>query len=39
MGTLKGEQLCSEKSDPAQIRTYPRFYACPRHLQVWQTSD
>ena len=39
MGTLKGEWLRSEKSDPAQIRTHPWFYACPRYLQVWQRSD
>ena len=28
------ESLCSQWSDLAEIRTRPRFYACPRYLQV-----
>ena len=27
-------QLRSQWSDLAEIQTCPRFYACPRHLQV-----
>ena len=32
--TLKGSYLRSQWSDLAEIRTHPRFYACPRYLQV-----
>ena len=32
--TLKGSYLCSQWSDLAEIWTRPRFYACPRYLQV-----
>ena len=32
--TLKGSYLHSQWSDLAEIRTRPRFYACPRYLQV-----
>ena len=31
---LKGSKLRSQCSDLAKIQTYPRFYACPRYLQV-----
>ena len=31
---IKGSLLHSQKSDLAEIRTHPRFYACPRYLQV-----
>ena len=34
MGTLKMVQIRSQWSDLAEIRTCPRFYACPRYLQV-----
>ena len=30
----QGSELCSQRSDLAEIRTRPRFYACPRYLQV-----
>ena len=36
---LKGTYLYRGWSDLAEIRTYPRFYACPRYLQVWKRSD
>ena len=32
---FKRMQLYGEYSDLAQIRIIPRFYACPRYLQVW----
>ena len=32
--TLKGTKLLSQWSDLAEIRTRPRFYACPHYLQV-----
>ena len=35
--TLKGSGR--ESSDLPEIRTRPRFYACPRYLQVWKNSD
>ena len=31
---LKGSSLRSQWSDLAEIRTRPRFHACPRYLQV-----
>ena len=31
---LKGSYLLSQWSDLAEIRTRPRFYACPCYLQV-----
>ena len=31
---LKGSSLRSQWSDLVEIRTRPRFYACPRYLQV-----
>ena len=31
---LKGSLLRSQWSDLAEIRTRPRFYACPRYLEV-----
>ena len=31
---LKGSSLRSQWSDLAEIRTRPRFNACPRYLQV-----
>ena len=31
---LKGSYLRSQWSDLAKIQTCPRFYACPRFLQV-----
>ena len=31
---LKDSLLHSQKYDLAKIRTRPRFYACPRYLQV-----
>ena len=34
MGNFLDAQLCSQWSDLAEIRTRPRFYACPRYLQV-----
>ena len=36
---LKGSKLRSQWSDLAEIRTRPRFYACPRYLQVSKGSD
>ena len=40
---LKGSVLHSQWSDLAEIRpeirTRPRFYACPRYLQVYKGSD
>ena len=30
----QGTRLCREWSDLAEIQTRPRFYACPRYLQV-----
>ena len=30
----QGQQLHSQWSDLVEIRTRPRFYACPRYLQV-----
>ena len=35
---LKRSQLRSQRSDLAEIRTRPRFYACPRDLQVLKGS-
>ena len=37
--TLKGSLLRSRWSDLVEIRTYPRYYACPHYLQVWNRSD
>ena len=37
-GNTQGQILCSEESDLIQIRTLPRFYACPCYLQVWWRS-
>ena len=37
--TLKGRQLRSQWSDLAEIRTRPRFYACPCYLQLLKRSD
>ena len=31
---VQGQLLRSQWSDLAEIRTRPRFYACPRYLQV-----
>ena len=31
---LKGKLLHSQWSDLAEIQPYPRFYACPRYLEV-----
>ena len=36
---LKGILLHREWSDLAEIRTHPRFYACPGFLQVWKRAD
>ena len=35
----QGQLLRSQWSDLPKIRTRPRFYACPRYLQVYKGSD
>ena len=35
----QGQQLHSQWLDLAEIQTCPRFYACPRYLQVYKGSD
>ena len=32
--TLKGSYLCSPWSDLTEFRTRPRYYGCPRYIQV-----
>ena len=36
---LKGSLLRSQWSDLTEIRTRPKFYACPHYLQVLKGSD
>ena len=33
------DPIKSRWSDLAEIRTHPRYYACPHYLQVWKGSD
>ena len=35
----QGQLIPSQWFDLAEIRTRPRFYACPCYLQVWKGSD